>query len=148
GVLEKAPASDGSFNATVDAAVGETIQLQLFPADATDETPAIATTAVALFGPSTSAIENGGASAFAGSAASSPGGNGFTTVVLPADSLVPNTTLVLANITAGASAFGVSATDGSLSITVEAQSGDQLELFAVDLAMSNGGGPSVTLIVP
>ncbi len=153
GLLSKAPAADGSFSASFDAVAGETLGLELFAADALENDPPIDATSLVLFGASEAA---GRSSEDASSsiaelmapAASAPGGNGFSAVSLPPGSVDPGIEFVVANLTAGAAASGISATDGSLSISVEAVSGDQLELFAIDPAMSNGGGTSTTVTVP
>lgn len=153
GVLEKAPAADGSFAAAFDAVAGETVALELFAPTAAADDPPIDATSVVLFAASNDAARSSAdaAASIADAmtpAASPPGGNGFSTVVLPPGSVDPGVEFVVANLTAGAAASGVSAADGSLSISVEAVSGDQLELFAIDRAMNNGGGPSTTVNVP
>lgn len=70
------------------------------------------------------------------------------TVYAEAGVLVPGILVVVANPRLGIAERGIVEVDGSFVVIIEAEPGDELLIFAVEPATSNGGGPSMSLIVP
>ncbi|MEM6729915.1 MAG: hypothetical protein AAF658_00075 [Myxococcota bacterium] len=152
GTLRKASAADGSFNATFDAAVGETVLLELFDVSSASDAGPIDSTTIRLFEASTSAGSNSDALAVflesGNPVASAPNASGLATLTIPADTVPPDTEFIAANTTSGNSVLALSEPDGSVIFTITAISGDQIDVFGVDAMVSNGGGASVSVVIP
>jgi hypothetical protein len=73
---------------------------------------------------------------------------GLVSVSGPPGSVAENIIVVVANLTLGPSTTGIRHPDGSFDARVPGRSGDQLAIFAVDLASSNAGSAPITVFVP
>ena len=77
-----------------------------------------------------------------------PDSLGLVTVSGPPGAVAETITVVVADLTGGASTAATRFPDGSFNARLPGNSGDQLALFAVDSASSNAGSTPTTLFVP
>ena len=77
-----------------------------------------------------------------------PDALGLVTVSGPPGSIADNITVVVANLTRGTSTTATRFPDGSFSARLPGSTGDQLAIFAVDPASSNGGSTPTVGFVP
>lgn len=152
GALVKAPANDGSFTALLDAQPGETLNVELFEADA-NESASLDSVNFVLFAPSELAISQSEqlvqlGTGFDDDGASAPDSSGISVINVPPDTVQPGVQFVAANVTLGSASVGSGEDDGSLQISVSARSGDTVQLFAIEAGASNGGGPFRSYDIP
>jgi len=133
---------DGSFVAPVNAAVGEQVLLSfagrprqplLLAATSSEAAEASATFAAAGGAPSTPG------SAYANVQAGAPNAAGLVAVSAPATTLALGLTLVVMDLARSTFASAVAAPDGSFSMTLAAEAGDELAFFVVRDGTANGG---------
>lgn len=152
GSLVKAPADDGSFTALLDAQQGETLNIELFEADA-DDSSLLDSVNVVLFAPSPLAISQSEqlvqlGAGFDDDGASAPDSSGVSVITVAPGTVQPGVQFVAANVTLGSASVGASEEDGSLQISIVARSGDTVQLFAIEADASNGGGPFSSYEIP
>ncbi|MEO1481220.1 MAG: hypothetical protein AAFU77_03880 [Myxococcota bacterium] len=151
GTRTRAPAEDGSFAVTFDAVAGETVRIVLLDANS-DSPQVLDSTAVILQAPSPDARSlSADLEMFfetPADFAASPDASGLSTLSLPPGSVEGGAEFVVANVTAGNAESAISESNGALLVRIAAMSGDQLEVFAIDAAASNGGGTAFSYVVP
>jgi hypothetical protein len=143
---------DGSFNMPMNAAAGDTLEI-----DVVGNGEILATAALVIEAPSNDArLTNDALEGYFGDSTSGANGvavaapnvEGMVSVGGGPGSVQAGIAVVVANVTGGNATVAAAALDGSFSATLAAGSGDELSVFAVEPATSNAGSKPVTVFVP
>lgn len=153
GFISQAPAAaDGSFAMRLNAEVGDVLTLSMAYNGVREATIELNVQpgSVAAFAASSDLSESvpGRNDSDIGISISAPDASGLAHVTGAANSVAPGIALVLANLSRSAGSAVLAHTDGSFALQIAAKSGDELALFAVEPASSNGGGSPTLLRVP
>jgi hypothetical protein len=145
--------ADGSFAMPVNASVGDTVVLRFIQNSVVvaEASLTIAPGSVEAFQASSDldgAPHDMAASPGLYVVASSPNGSGLVTVNGTASTVSPGILVVVANLDGGGATTASAESNGSFSATLLGASGDELAVFAVEPASSNGGGETFYLTVP
>ena len=149
-------ASDGSFNLPLNASVGDRIEISVSSGEVE-----IDTAEVRLVPSSVAANEanddieaayddglSGGFDPSSSVGVGPPDIAGVVTVSAPSDTVAYGIAVVVANLDGGVSTVTFANADGSFIARLAAASGDELSIFAVEPASSNGGGAPIHAFVP